>query len=139
MDTGEVLTVEESLGLLQVYDGSGNLISVLEPSVDVIQIVTDDLVGPAGPAGPPGPLGPPGEAGPPGAKGEQGPFAPTFDQSFASPQSTWVIVHNMDVYPVVSLYDPYGFEISGDIAMPDRNTVVVMFEVPFSGTARLKA
>jgi hypothetical protein len=50
-----------------------------------------------------------------------------------------VIVHNLDAYPVVTLYDLYGFAISGDVSMPDRNTVVVDFAVPFAGTARLKA
>ncbi len=135
MDVGDVITVQESLGLVEVIDGTGNLVTILEPVADVIQIVTNDLTGPQGK---PGPVGPPGEAGPPGEKGDPGPFAPHFEQNFANASVEWVIVHNMGVIPVVNLYDPYGWEISGDIAMPDRNTVVVTFDVPMAGMARLK-
>lgn len=131
--TAEVFTVNQSLGVVEVRDDNGNLVTIIEPSADVLHVVTTDMVGPAGPAGPAGAPGPPGPAGP------QGPFAPTFDQRFADPATTWTIVHNFDSFPVVTLYDLDENEISGDITKPDRNTVVVTFEVPFAGTARLKA
>jgi hypothetical protein len=135
----EVITITETVGVVEVRDADGMLVTILEPTADVIQIVSDDLVGPRGEKGDPGPVGDPGPAGPVGPVGPQGPFAPQFEQSFASAQTVWYIVHNMDVYPVVTLYDSYGYEIGGDVAMPDRNTVVVTFEVPIAGTARLKA
>lgn len=131
--TAEVIALTESLGVVEVRSEDGALLNVLHPTVDVVEIVTSELLGPAGPSGPQGNLGPPGPQGPPG------PFAPQFEQTFSTAQTVWTIVHNMDVYPVVSTYDLYGFEISGDVAMPDRNTVVVTFAVPFAGTARLKA
>lgn len=134
--TTDIYTIEEPIGVVEVFDGNGDLVTILEPAVDVLQIVSSDLAGPQGPQGLPGVQGDPGEK---GEKGDIGPFAPTFEQVFASPSAVWTIFHNMDVYPVVSLYDSYGYEISGDVVMPDRNTVVVTFEVPFSGTARLKA
>lgn len=136
MNDVEILTIEESIGVVEVLDGNGELVGILEPTVDVLQIVSSDLVGPPGPQGDPGPVGP---SGPQGEKGDTGPFAPQFEQSFASPLLVWVIQHNMDVLPVVTTWDSYGFEISGDVTMPDRNTVVVTFEVPIAGTARLKA
>lgn len=136
MDYGDVITIEESLGLVEVFDGTGNLVTIFQPTVDVVQIVTTDLTGPQGPPGIAGPPGVPGEQGP---KGDTGPFAPQFEQTFAAPLTTWFITHNMDVFPVVKTFDSHGFEISGDVTMPDRNTVVVAFEVPMSGTARLKA
>jgi hypothetical protein len=71
-------------------------------------------------------------------QGPQGPFAPIFEQHFASPEMVWVINHNMDLYPVVTLYDENHEEITGDVMTPDRNTVIVTFVVPFAGTARLK-
>lgn len=129
----EVITYSQTVGVVEVRDGDGQLLTILEPTADIIQIVSPDVVGPQGPSGAIGP------AGPTGATGPQGPFAPQFEQTFASPLFEWRIIHNMDVFPVVNTYDLYGFEISGDVAMPDRNTVVVAFEVPIAGTARLKA
>ena len=130
---GEILTYTESLGVIEVRSDEGNLLTVFQPTADVVEIVTPELIGPQGPQGVVGPPGPPGPPGP------QGPPAPEFEQTFATAQTVWTIVHNLDAYPVVTTYDLYGFEISGDVAMPDRNTVVVTFAVPFAGTARLKA
>lgn len=128
--TAEVITYSESLGLVEVRNAAGAVIAVFEPSADVLEVVTTDLVGPSGP---------PGVQGVQGPSGPQGPYAPQFMQTFSSAQLVWTIVHNMDAYPVVNTFDLYGFEISGDVTMPDRNTVVVTFAVPIAGTARLKA
>jgi hypothetical protein len=111
---------------------------VLEPTADVVEIVSDELTGPQGPSGTPGVPGITGPVGPQGEQGPQGPFAPQFEQTFVDPSAAWVIVHNLDLFPVVTLHDLYGIQISGDVLMPDRNTVVVTFAVPMSGTARLK-
>jgi len=111
-------------GLVEVHDIASALISVEQPDTQILQIVTP------GPPGPRGPIGP---------QGPQGPYAPIFEQYFASPQIQWVIHHDLDAYPVVTLYDLNHEEINGDITTPDRNTVVVDFQVPFAGTARLKA
>jgi hypothetical protein len=132
----EVITYSQTVGVVEVRDGEGQLLTVLEPSADIVEIVSDDIVGPQGPPGPPGPTGP---AGAKGDTGPQGPFAPIFEQTFSASSLIWVIRHDLDVFPVVSLYDLYGSAISGDVVMPDRNTVVVTFAVPLAGTARLKA
>lgn len=132
----EIYTVDESLGVVEIRDAAGELLTVLEPTADVIQIVSPDLVGPqgaTGAAGVAGPLGPQGPVGP------QGPFAPTFVQHFASASLLWFIQHNLDTYPTVDIYDLDGFAISGDVFMPDRNSVVVTFDVAVAGTAVLKA
>jgi hypothetical protein len=134
--TTEVTTLTESLGILEVRGNDGSLLFALTPSVDVLEIRTDELTGPTGPVGPSGPTGPQGIQGP---QGIPGPPAPQFEQTFSTAQSVWTIVHNLDSFPVVNTYDLYGFPISGDVTMPDRNTVVVTFAVPFAGTARLKA
>lgn len=154
MAVAEVYTINESLGLLEIRDANGNLVSIIEPAADVLQIVTTDLVGPQGVPGPPGPTGntgiqgPPGDPGPTGLTGPPGPqgipgppgsTGPTYEQSFNNPTLQWLLTHNLDVYPVVTLYDLYNTEISGDIAMPDRNTVLVTFDLPMTGIARLKA
>ncbi len=139
IDSGDVLTTQESLGLLEVIDGTGNLVAVLEPSADVVQIVSSDMVGPRGPSGNPGPEGPAGPSGPSGPSGPPGPFAPTFRQEFADAATEWSIAHNLGVYPVVDLYDFTGHAIGGDIVLPDRNNVVVRFDMPMSGVAIIKA
>lgn len=132
----EIYTVEETVGVVEIHDELGAVVQILETAVEIVEIVTPELVGPAGPPGNPGD---PGIAGPAGPVGPQGPFAPTFRMTFASPLDTWVINHNLDVYPVVDIYDLDGYEMVGDVLMPDRNTVMVLFDFPVTGIAILKA
>lgn len=132
----EIFTVAESVGVIEVGDEYGTVVETVETVAEIIQIVTPELVGPSGPPGIQGMAGP---AGPTGAVGPQGPYAPTFRMEFASAMDTWVIVHNFGTYPVVDIYDLDGFEMVGDVSMPDRNTVVVTFDMPVAGVAILKA
>ena len=81
MTSDTYITVEESVGVVEIRDGAGDLLTVLEPVAEIIQIVSSDLVGPQGTVGAQGLQGPPG---PPGPPGPQGPFAPSFEQHFAS-------------------------------------------------------
>lgn len=131
--SSEIVTYTETVGVVEVRDGDGDLLTILEPTADLVEVVSPDLIGPQGPVGPSGPQGVQGVQGP------QGPPAPIFEQTFQSPSTIWYIFHSLNAYPVVSTYDLYGFEISGDVQMPDRNSVVVTFAVPIAGTARLKA
>lgn len=129
----QISTLVETVGLVEVHDDAGAILAVLPQTVEIVQIVTPELTGPQGP---PGPVGDPGVQ---GVQGEQGPFAPTFEMRFANPSTEWIFQHNLNLYPVVNLYDPDGNEIGGDISMPDKNTVVVDFFVPIAGTIILKA
>lgn len=110
-------------GIVEVRDSSAFIV-VDEPGVRTLGIVT------AGPIGPTGPMGP---------QGLVGPFAPIFEQHFANAQQTWLINHDLGVFPVVTLYDENHEEITGDVITPDKYTVIVSFELPMAGTARLKA
>ncbi len=112
------------VSLVEVREPKQVAVTVERPDVQIVNIVT---AGPIGPRGPQGVIGP------------QGPIAPTFVQHFASPSMQWVIVHDLDVIPVVTLYDENHEEMSGDVMTPDRTTVIVTFELPMAGTARLKA
>lgn len=141
----EVVGGDPDAVLLEVLDPGVTLLEVVEDQrtlvevqriVEVVDVVTADLIGAPGPPGAQGVQGMPGPAGP---VGPVGPFAPTFEQHFAVPLATWVIVHNMDTYPVVTTIDLNGDEIVGDVTTPDKNTVIVAFAVPVAGTARLKA
>jgi hypothetical protein len=123
-------------GVVAVHDSDTVVLDVPEPVIDVVLVRTDDLRGPQGIQGDQGVAGP---VGPQGVPGVQGPFAPVFEQHFAAPQLVWLIEHNLGVYPVVTTVDLNNEEITGDVATPDKNTVVVTFDVPVAGTARLKA
>lgn len=129
----EIITVNDTVGVIEVGDEFGTVVESFETFTEAIHIATSELVGPQGPPGLQGNIGPAGPAGP------VGPFAPTFRMEFASPSDTWTVVHNLGVFPVVDLYDFDGYEIGGDVQMPDRNTVVVLFDVPVAGIAILKA
>lgn len=122
----QVVGINPVTGLVEVHDSTAQFIAVDEPDVEILHIVTPGPIGPAGPIGPIGPDGP------------QGPYAPIFEQHFAEPSLEWVIHHDLGVFPVVTLYDEDFEEISGDVMTPDKYTVIVDFDVPFAGTARLK-
>lgn len=60
---------------------------------------------------------------------------PPFVQ--ATPATVWTIAHGLNRYPGVVVVDSAGNAIEPGITYPDRNTVVLAFSVPTSGTAEL--
>lgn len=54
-----------------------------------------------------------------------------------SASSTWVIEHNMDKHPSVTIVDSGGNEVVGDVVYIDNNKLKVIFSSAFSGTAYL--
>ena len=80
--------------MVEVLDANGELVTILEPTVDVLQVVTTDLVGP------PVRQCPAGADRPDRAKRPTGPFAPTVRADLSrSPQWSWVIRHNLGRIP----------------------------------------
>lgn len=57
------------------------------------------------------------------------------NQTIAS--DTWVIVHNLNKYPAVSIIDSAGNEVTGEVYYNDTNTVTVSFKGGFKGSATL--
>lgn len=51
--------------------------------------------------------------------------------------STWVIVHNLNKYPSVSVIDSAGTEVIGDIFYDNMNQVTITFKGAFKGKATL--
>jgi hypothetical protein len=51
--------------------------------------------------------------------------------------ATWIIDHNLNKYPQVTLIDDDGFEIEADISYGSLNQVTVTFAEPQSGKAVL--
>lgn len=49
----------------------------------------------------------------------------------------WVIVHNLNKYPAVSIINSAGDEVIGDVQYDSLNQVTVRFEGSFKGTATL--
>ena len=48
---------------------------------------------------------------------------------------TWVVVHNLNKYPAVSVIDSAGNEVVGEIIYNDANQCTLKFEGGFKGTA----
>ncbi len=111
--------------ITETYPGQAN----------VINAETRGPRGLHGDAGPQGPQGPVGPQGPPGTPG----VGAMYEFYFASATSEWTISHGLDTYPVVTTFDLNNIEIEGSIVAPDRNTVIVRWDIPMSGTARLNS
>jgi hypothetical protein len=76
-----------------------------------------------------GPKGDQGDPGPKGDQGDQGPAGNTnfIAYEFNEPLSTWVLEHNLNTYPTVTLTDSNGAVISGNVVYTDSNTITVTF------------
>lgn len=61
----------------------------------------------------------------------------SFAFTQASPNTTWVINHNLGFTPVVALFTVGGVEIEGEVVHSSVNQVQVSFAVALTGTARL--
>lgn len=58
-----------------------------------------------------------------------------FKQNEASAE--WLIVHNLNKYPAVSIIDSAGEEVVGNITYDSKNQVTIKFNGAFKGTATL--
>lgn len=81
--------------------------------------------------------GPKGEKGDPGEKGEPGESATSYlhDQQVAS--NTWLISHNLQRFPSVTVVDSSGNVVYGDVTYVTENEVTINFSGAFSGKAYL--
>lgn len=60
-----------------------------------------------------------------------------FEYIANTPSSTWTIPHNLGYRPDVSVYSIGGVEVVADILHIDFNNVLIMFNLPYAGRARL--
>lgn len=58
-----------------------------------------------------------------------------FEQTVASDE--WIIIHNLNKYPSVSIINSAGDEVIGDIHYDSFNQVTITFEGSFKGKATL--
>jgi hypothetical protein len=79
------------------------------------------------------------EVGITGSQGAQGVPGGGFNyvhtQTVAS--TVWIIVHNLNGFPNITVADSAGTVVEGDVVYVDSNTIQLTFSAPFSGTAYL--
>ena len=95
---------------------------------DVVEIIDVGVAGPPGAQGPTGPQGPPGPGG--GSS-----FVYIHDQTIAS--TTWVVTHNLNGFPNVTVVDSAGTEVVGTVTYNSDDQITLEFSAPFSGKAYL--
>lgn len=54
-----------------------------------------------------------------------------------TPSLSWVIAHNLNFYPNVTVVDSGGTTVEGDISYTDTNNLTITFTSAFSGNAYL--
>lgn len=81
-----------------------------------------------------------GPQGPQGLQGVQGPAgdkAIAYRHIQAEVSDTWVITHNLNFYPNVTVLDSAGSICEGEIIYTSQNALTVTFSGAFSGEAYL--
>lgn len=100
---------------------------------DVIVLAAGNL----GPEGPEGPRGPQGFTGPPGPTGPVGPPAASYIHTQGAPSDTWIITHNLNRQPSVTVVDTGDSVIIPSIHYDSANQVTLTFGSATSGKAYL--
>jgi hypothetical protein len=49
--------------------------------------------------------------------------------------STWIVVHNLDKHPAITVVDSAGTLVEGDLQHDSLNQATLTFSAPFSGAA----
>jgi hypothetical protein len=94
-----------------------------------------------GPPGPPGTQGEKGEQGDKGERGEKGEPGAGGDAFYLhqqdAPAKEWIVVHDLNKFPSVTVVDSANSEVIGDCVYLDRSALRLIFSAPFSGLAYL--
>lgn len=62
-------------------------------------------------------------------------YTDTYTFTQPTPSATWVVTHNMNKYPSVSIVDSAGNIVEGDTVYDSLNTCTLTFQGSFSGKA----
>lgn len=73
--------------------------------------------------------------GPQGPQGDPGTGAAVFTQS--TPSQNWIINHNLEFYPNITVVDSAGTAVEGSYTFVNVNTIIATFTSEFSGKAYL--
>jgi hypothetical protein len=63
--------------------------------------------------------------------------SPSFVYTQATPATNWVITHNLNTYPSVTVVDSSGAVVIGAVAYNNKNQIAITFTSAFSGKAYL--
>lgn len=66
------------------------------------------------------------------------PIAFEFVYIQSTPSNSWVIDHNMDCHPRVTVIDSGNSQVEGDVIYDSLNTITINFGGSFSGKAILR-
>jgi hypothetical protein len=128
------MTDEEDV--IVVHDTLIETVTAGADKVEVLETVVTDVIG-VGAKGDKGNTGDKGDKGDQGIQGVpgSGTFAYVHDQMI--PANPWVIPHNLNGYPNVTVVDSSQREVEGDVTYTNVNTMTITFVAPFAGKAYL--
>jgi len=79
----------------------------------------------------------PGPQGSGGLTAAEIPDLVAFTHSQLSSSNTWTIVHNLDFYPNVTVFDSAGSMVEGSVTHSSKTTLTIAFSAAISGKAYL--
>ena len=82
----------------------------------------------------------PGPQGPSGIDGTQASDIPAlvaYRHIQSATASTWTVVHNLNFYPNVAVFDSAGTQVEGSVTHTDETTLTISFSSAISGKAHL--
>ena len=126
------INVEEQNITVQINE-TPVYVTTVDDAVSV-NIIEEDLVIHIDALGPQGPSGIDGIAGPQGYMGVND-VSYTHNQDVSA--STWVINHNLDFQPNITIVDSAGTVVEGDYTYTNSTTVIAEFNGGFAGKAYL--
>lgn len=119
-----------------------DLIDAQEVTIDYIDgEVTLEVVGEVGPRGPQGiqgevgEIGPQGEIGPVGPEGPPGTSSGFYRHNQAAPAIQWIILHDLQYPPAVTVVDSAGTQLFPDMTYLDDFTIQIDHSYPVAGFA----
>jgi len=121
------IVVAEST-VVEVIEVTPGNVDINEGSLSIIEV---------GIAGSQGPKGDPGDQGPQGIQGVPGSGSFSYHHQQLSPAATWVIVHNLNGYPNITIVDSAGTQVEGEVKYDSGTQVTVSFSSAFAGDAYL--
>jgi len=110
--------------------------SVVETGPETVE-VTEEIVTNIIDASVPGPQGSPGPTGPTGPQGPPGSGGASYTHDQITPSAVWVITHNLNFYPNISVEDSGGNEHFPDVVYDSANQVTLTFNAANGGKAYL--
>lgn len=82
----------------------------------------------------------PGPQGPSGLDGTQNSDIPAlvaYRHLQNATSTTWTVVHNLNFYPNVTVFDSAGTQVEGSVTHTDETTLTITFSSAISGKAHL--